>query len=106
MCAWPKTRYARLWHLLTYPLRFGFKWTLVDVRLDAIKRKKFLSVIGVSALWLALLSYVMILCCNYIGDWLGATPTVMGLTLAAVGKTLRFIFACNITNSHKCTPWD
>jgi Ca2+/Na+ antiporter len=29
----------------------------------------------------------MILCCNYLGDFIGASPIVMGLTVAAIGTS-------------------
>jgi Ca2+/Na+ antiporter len=40
-----------------------------------------------SILWLAILSYVMISCCDEIGSFIGASPIVMGLTLSAIGTS-------------------
>jgi Ca2+/Na+ antiporter len=34
-----------------------------------------------------LLSFVMIQCCDGIGNFIGASPIVMGLTLSAVGTS-------------------
>ena len=67
-------------------MKAGFHYTLVDVRI-ASQRHRYGWMIGMSAIHLALLSYLMILCCNYLGNWMGTTPTIMGLTLAAVGTS-------------------
>lgn len=82
----PTGRYPLLWHYIVYVLKFGFHYTLVDCRVPEY-RKRFGSVIAICAVWLAALSYTMIVCCNYIGSFLGASPLVMGLTLSAVGTS-------------------
>lgn len=82
----PKGRYALYWFYLCYPLRFMFHYTLSDVN-QPKNRGKFAWVIAGCGIWLAALSYIMILCCDYLGDWIGASPIVMGLTLSAVGTS-------------------
>mmetsp|Transcript_14064 Transcript_14064/g.23385 ORF Transcript_14064/g.23385 Transcript_14064/m.23385 type:complete len:785 (+) Transcript_14064:66-2420(+) len=82
----PKGRYAYWWFAITFVLRFMFHYTLLDVRQEK-NRSKYGLMIGVCTGYLAMLSYIMILCCNYIGDFIGTTPTVMGLTLSAVGTS-------------------
>jgi Ca2+/Na+ antiporter len=51
------------------------------------ERLRYGSMITICCFWLAVLSYVMIVCCNVIGDFLHTTPLIMGLTLAAVGTS-------------------
>mmetsp|Transcript_24177 Transcript_24177/g.54350 ORF Transcript_24177/g.54350 Transcript_24177/m.54350 type:complete len:396 (-) Transcript_24177:360-1547(-) len=86
LIAMPQGRYAMWWHVITFPLKAAFHYTLVDVRGKG-KREYYGRMIGFCTFYLALLSYIMILCCNYIGDFVGTTPTVMGLTLSAVGTS-------------------
>ena len=86
LTAWPKGRAASVWHFLCYPLRWAFKKTLVDVNFSDENRKKYMSVIGICVGYLAALSYIMIVCCDNLGAWMGASPVVMGLTLSAVGE--------------------
>lgn len=69
-----------------YPLLFSFHYSLYDVRKEENK-KKYGTVIFVSIVYLALLSFIMINCCDLLGDLIGATPTVMGLTLSAIGTS-------------------
>jgi K+-dependent Na+/Ca+ exchanger-like protein len=87
LLTWPRGRYARVWHFLCYPLSFMFEYTVVDVRVSDQNRAKYPQIICICVGYLAALSYIMILCCDYIGSWIGTTPTVMGLTLSAVGTS-------------------
>ena len=82
----PNGRYARAWHYIVFPLKVGFHWTLVDCRLP-VYRSLYGRMILICAIWLALLSYIMIICCNFIGSFINASPLVMGLTIAAVGTS-------------------
>ena len=82
----PTGRYPLIWHWICYPMKVAFHYTLVDVRGEG-QRGRYGWMILFSAIHLAVLSYAMILCCNYIGNFLGTTPTIMGLTLAAVGTS-------------------
>lgn len=72
------------WHYFLFPLKFCLHYTLPDV-MQKGGRKKFVRCLFVSIVWLALQSYVMIKCCDGLGNWIGTSPTVMGLTLSAVG---------------------
>ena len=82
----PKGRYAMMWHITVYPFKYLFKKTLVDCRIPKY-RAQYGSVILIATIWLAVLSYIMILCSNFIGNLIGASPIVMGLTLAAIGTS-------------------
>lgn len=82
----PRGRYSQIWYYMCFPLLIMFHYTLLDVR-EGENRPKYGMVIAVCVTYLALLSYIMILCCNYLGDFIGTTPTVMGLTLSAVGTS-------------------
>lgn len=82
----PKGRYGKMWHYTVYILKVLFKYTLVDCRIDH-NRKHYGLVILSSTIWMAVLSYIMIVCCNFLGSWINASPLVMGLTIAAVGTS-------------------
>jgi hypothetical protein len=82
----PKGRYAYIWHVIVYPLKFLFFYTMVDCR-QRRHRHKYGRIITICGLYLILLSYIMILCCDLLGNFFHTTPTVMGLTLSAVGKS-------------------
>ena len=82
----PKGRYSMMWHVTVYPFKYLFQKTLVDCRVPKY-RDRYGSVIAIATVWLAVLSYIMILCSNFIGNLIGASPIVMGLTLAAVGTS-------------------
>ena len=73
-------------HIGLYPLKFLMYHSLPDVAGKA-GRPKYIRCIVVSVVWLAVLSFVMIQCCDAIGGFIGASPIVMGLTLSAVGTS-------------------
>ena len=75
-----------MWHYTVYILKLLFTCTLVDCRVPEY-RSLYGRVIGSSTVWMAVLSYIMIVCCNYLGSWINASPLVMGLTIAAVGTS-------------------
>ena len=72
-----RDRVAFGWHLIVYPLKICFYYTLVDCR-EERHQSKYLPVIAICVFYLALLSFVMITCCDLIGSYLGANATVMG----------------------------
>ena len=82
----PRGMVATSWHYLIYPLKFVLHYSLPDVMLKG-GRKKYVSCLFISIIWLALLSYIMIKCCDGLGEWIGTSPIVMGLTLSAVGTS-------------------
>ena len=82
----PSGRYARYWHYTVLILKVLFRYTLVDCRVPE-HRRYYGAVIASSTVWMAVLSYIMIVCCNYLGSWMGASPLVMGLTVVAVGTS-------------------
>jgi Ca2+/Na+ antiporter len=82
----PEGRYAFMWHCLVYPLKLAFTYSLVDCREKGM-RPHYGSTILVCIVYLGLMSFLMILCCDNIGVYLGTTPTVIGLTLSAVGTS-------------------
>jgi Ca2+/Na+ antiporter len=82
----PRGRYAFLWHIIVFPMKLAFHYTLVDCRTEG-HRKYYGLIIALCTMYLGLMSYLMIFCCENIGDFLGTTPTVMGLTLSAIGTS-------------------
>ena len=73
-------------HYTLYPLKFMLHHSLPDVS-GKDGRKKYVSCIFVAVVWLAILSFIMIQCCDELGKFIGASPVVMGLTLSAVGTS-------------------
>jgi hypothetical protein len=63
----PEGKWAYLWHIITLPLKVLFMYTLIDCRVPS-KKNYYLYVITMSIVYLAGLSYVMIVCCDYIGN--------------------------------------
>jgi Ca2+/Na+ antiporter len=74
-------------HYILFPLKFMFYYSIPDVSSGKEGRDKYLTSILMSVFWLAMLSFVMIQCCDEIGKFIGASPIVMGLTLSAVGTS-------------------
>lgn len=73
-------------HYALLPLKYLIYYTLPDV--SGIKgREKYPLCLVMSIIWLAILSFVMITCCDAIGSFIGASPIVMGLTLSAIGTS-------------------
>mmetsp|Transcript_17846 Transcript_17846/g.39559 ORF Transcript_17846/g.39559 Transcript_17846/m.39559 type:complete len:403 (-) Transcript_17846:489-1697(-) len=91
----PTGRYAIIWYVLTLPLLLCFHYTLLDVRLPG-NNIYYGRMILLCVFYLAVFSYIMILCCDEIGNFIGTTPTVMGLTLAAVGTSFPNLWASMI----------
>ena len=79
-------------HTLLYPLKFGFYHTIPDVTIEG-NRDKYRASIGASVFWLAILSYIMICCCEALGVWICTSPLVMGLTLSAIGTSFPNMYA-------------
>lgn len=79
-------------HTILYPLKFSFYHTIPDVTIEG-NRGKYRASIAISVFWLAILSYVMICCCEALGVWVGTSPLVMGLTLSAIGTSFPNMYA-------------
>lgn len=73
-------------HYGLYPLKFMMFYSLPDVS-GKEGRSKYITCMLSSIAWLALLSFIMIQCCDEIGKFIGASPITMGLTLSAVGTS-------------------
>jgi hypothetical protein len=73
-------------HYALLPLKYLLYYTLPDVT-GSRGRDRYLWCLIMSILWLAILSFVMVSCCDEIGSFIGASPIVMGLTLSAVGTS-------------------
>lgn len=84
--------FESLSHRLLYPLKFFFYYTIPDVALEG-NRNRYHWSIASSVVWLAILSFTMIECCDALGLWIGANPLVMGLTLSAVGTSFPNLYA-------------
>ena len=71
-------------HVGLLPLKAAFKHSIPDVREGGSVG----GAIGSSIFWLAALSYVMVFCCEHLGEILKIPSAVVGLTLGAVGTSL------------------
>lgn len=76
-------------HYLLYPAKLALHLTVLDVRTRA-SPTGFDAVVACvqSVTWLAVMSFGMVACCETIGDIVGLSDSVIGLTFSAVGTSL------------------
>ena len=74
------------------PIKLLLHYSIWDVRIPE-KRKMYPYAILVNIVFLALLAEAMIECVMRVGYMMGANPTIMGLTFAAVGTSLPNIWS-------------
>ncbi|XP_076816479.1 sodium/potassium/calcium exchanger 2-like isoform X2 [Clavelina lepadiformis] len=85
--SWPSTVSKRCVYVLIFPITFLLWITLPDVR-KANKKKWFMGSFFGSIIWIALFSYVMVWMAHQIGDTIGLSEAVMGLTFLAAGTSV------------------
>lgn len=83
---------AKIFHVLTFPLKAAVFATTPDVLIPA-NEKYYLVTIVMSMIWLAVLAILMTDIIEYIGCGLGVDGTVMGLSLGAIGTSFPNFYA-------------
>uniref|UniRef100_A0A8C3FX68 Solute carrier family 24 member 2 n=1 Tax=Cyclopterus lumpus TaxID=8103 RepID=A0A8C3FX68_CYCLU len=85
--SWPDTNRKRLTYLLIIPIVLPLWLTLPDVR--KATSKKFFPVTFLGAItWIAAFSYLMVWWAHQVGQTIGITEEIMGLTILAAGTSI------------------
>ncbi|XP_059210279.1 sodium/potassium/calcium exchanger 2-like isoform X3 [Centropristis striata] len=85
--SWPETARKRLTYLLIIPIVLPLWLTLPDVRKQT--SKKFFPVTFLGAIaWIAGFSYLMVWWAHQVGETIGITEEIMGLTILAAGTSI------------------
>ncbi|KAM4752738.1 sodium/potassium/calcium exchanger 2 isoform 3-T4 [Cyanocitta cristata] len=85
--AWPETRRKQATYLLVLPIVFPLWATLPDVR-KPTSRKFFPITFFGSISWIAFFSYLMVWWAHQVGETIGITEEIMGLTILAAGTSI------------------
>ncbi|XP_056134800.1 sodium/potassium/calcium exchanger 1-like [Lampris incognitus] len=84
---WPDTRRKQATYLLLLPIVFPLWLTVPDVRNPASKKYFVMTFIG-SILWIAVFSYLMVWWAHQVGETVGISEEIMGLTILAAGTSI------------------
>ncbi|KAM6960217.1 sodium/potassium/calcium exchanger 2 isoform 6-T7 [Tautogolabrus adspersus] len=85
--SWPESNRKRFTYLLIMPIVLPLWLTLPDVRKQSAKKFfpiTFLGAIG----WIAAFSYLMVWWAHQVGETIGITEEIMGLTILAAGTSI------------------
>uniref|UniRef100_A0AAY5JW79 Sodium/calcium exchanger membrane region domain-containing protein n=1 Tax=Esox lucius TaxID=8010 RepID=A0AAY5JW79_ESOLU len=85
--SWPDTMRKRFTYLLIMPIVFPLWLTLPDVRKPTAKKFFPISFLG-SICWIAGFSYLMVWWAHQVGETIGITEEIMGLTILAAGTSI------------------
>ncbi|XP_040273159.1 sodium/potassium/calcium exchanger 2 [Bufo bufo] len=85
--AWPTKKRKRAVYLAVLPIVFPLWITLPDVR-NASSRKFYPVTFFGSIAWIAVFSYLMVWWAHQVGETIGITEEVMGLTILAAGTSI------------------
>uniref|UniRef100_A0A3Q4AHH2 Sodium/potassium/calcium exchanger 1 n=1 Tax=Mola mola TaxID=94237 RepID=A0A3Q4AHH2_MOLML len=84
---WPETWRKQATYLLLLPIIFPLWLTVPDVRNQ--KSRKFFAVTFLgSILWIAVFSYLMVWWAHQVGETIGISEEIMGLTILAAGTSI------------------
>ncbi|XP_074809556.1 sodium/potassium/calcium exchanger 2 isoform X2 [Natator depressus] len=85
--AWPDTLRKQLMYLAVFPIVFPLWITLPDVRKPS--SRKFFPVTFFGAItWIAVFSYLMVWWAHQVGETIGISEEIMGLTMLAAGTSI------------------
>ncbi|XP_049625316.1 sodium/potassium/calcium exchanger 2 isoform X2 [Suncus etruscus] len=85
--AWPSTTHKQVTFLIVFPIVFPLWITLPDVRKPA--SKKFFPITFFGAItWIAVFSYLMVWWAHQVGETIGISEEIMGLTILAAGTSI------------------
>ncbi|XP_044283866.1 sodium/potassium/calcium exchanger 2 isoform X2 [Varanus komodoensis] len=85
--AWPDTPRKQLTYLIIFPIVFPLWVTLPDVRNPSAKKFFPLTFFG-SISWIAAFSYLMVWWAHQVGETIGISEEIMGLTILAAGTSI------------------
>ncbi|NWR02209.1 NCKX1 protein, partial [Paradoxornis webbianus] len=84
---WPESRTKQAIYLFLFPIVFPLWSTLPDVR-NPESRKFFVITFFGSILWIAVFSYLMVWWAHQVGETIGISEEIMGLTILAAGTSI------------------
>ncbi|XP_062246377.1 sodium/potassium/calcium exchanger 1-like isoform X2 [Platichthys flesus] len=84
---WPDTRRKQATYLFLLPIVFPLWLTVPDVR-NPKSRKFFAGTFLGSILWIAVFSYLMVWWAHQVGETIGISEEIMGLTILAAGTSI------------------
>ncbi|XP_061816958.1 sodium/potassium/calcium exchanger 2-like isoform X3 [Nerophis lumbriciformis] len=85
--SWPESGRKRFTYLLIIPIVLPLWLTLPDVRKPTAKKFFPISFLG-SICWIAAFSYLMVWWAHQVGETIGITEEIMGLTILAAGTSI------------------
>ncbi|XP_068587106.1 sodium/potassium/calcium exchanger 1-like isoform X2 [Cebidichthys violaceus] len=84
---WPETTRKQVTYLFLLPIVFPLWLTLPDVRNPESRRYFAMSFIG-SIMWIGVFSYLMVWWAHQVGETIGISEEIMGLTILAAGTSI------------------
>ncbi|XP_062404725.1 sodium/potassium/calcium exchanger 1-like [Sardina pilchardus] len=84
---WPDTERKQATYLFLLPIVFPLWLTIPDVRRPASK-KYFVGTFLGSIMWIAIFSYLMVWWAHQVGETIGISEEIMGLTILAAGTSI------------------
>ncbi|NWW56416.1 NCKX1 protein, partial [Ifrita kowaldi] len=84
---WPESRMKQAIYLFLFPIVFPLWSTLPDVRNPESKKFFIITFFG-SILWIAAFSYLMVWWAHQVGETIGISEEIMGLTILAAGTSI------------------
>ncbi|NXU52801.1 NCKX1 protein, partial [Turnix velox] len=84
---WPETRKKQAIYLFLFPIVFPLWSTMPDVRNPDSKKFFVITFFG-SILWIAAFSYLMVWWAHQVGETIGISEEIMGLTILAAGTSI------------------
>ncbi|XP_034532579.1 sodium/potassium/calcium exchanger 2-like isoform X2 [Notolabrus celidotus] len=85
--SWPESARKRFTYLLIMPIVLPLWLTLPDVRKQSAKKFFPITFLG-SITWIAVFSYLMVWWAHQVGETIGITEEIMGLTILAAGTSI------------------
>ncbi|XP_062937298.1 sodium/potassium/calcium exchanger 2 isoform X2 [Cynocephalus volans] len=85
--AWPSSSRKQITYLIVFPIAFPLWITLPDVRKPS-SRKFFPITFFGSITWIAIFSYLMVWWAHQVGETIGISEEIMGLTILAAGTSI------------------
>ncbi|XP_072201866.1 sodium/potassium/calcium exchanger 1 [Excalfactoria chinensis] len=84
---WPETRKKQAIYLFLFPIVFPLWSTIPDVRNPDSKKFFVITFFG-SIIWIAVFSYLMVWWAHQVGETIGISEEIMGLTILAAGTSI------------------
>ncbi|NWX18323.1 NCKX1 protein, partial [Aegotheles bennettii] len=84
---WPETRKKQAIYLFLFPIVFPLWSTIPDVRNPDSKKFFVITFFG-AIIWIAVFSYLMVWWAHQVGETIGISEEIMGLTILAAGTSI------------------